>query len=37
MAARFAPEADVRARLEELAAAEAAIIAEGDPLPRMHS
>jgi tRNA isopentenyl-2-thiomethyl-A-37 hydroxylase MiaE len=27
----------VRQRLEELAQAEAEIIAEGDPLPRMHS
>jgi tRNA-(ms[2]io[6]A)-hydroxylase len=32
----FAPEAEVRARLHELAAAEAAIIDRGDPLPRMH-
>jgi tRNA-(ms[2]io[6]A)-hydroxylase len=37
LAAEFAPEAIVRERLKELAAAEAAIIAEGDPLPRMHS
>ncbi|REK10534.1 MAG: tRNA-(ms[2]io[6]A)-hydroxylase [Planctomycetota bacterium] len=37
MATRFASEAEVRSRLEELAAAEATIIAEGDPLPRMHS
>jgi tRNA-(ms[2]io[6]A)-hydroxylase len=33
----FAPEALVRSRLRELAAAEAAIIDRGDPLPRMHS
>jgi tRNA-(ms[2]io[6]A)-hydroxylase len=37
MARRFDDEAVVRARLDELAIAEAAIIAEGDPLPRMHS
>jgi tRNA-(ms[2]io[6]A)-hydroxylase len=37
LAWHFAPEASVKARLEELAAAEAAIVAEGDPLPRMHS
>jgi tRNA-(ms[2]io[6]A)-hydroxylase len=37
MAWRFADESVVHARLEELAAAEAQIIAEGDPLPRMHS
>ena len=33
----FAPEAAVRERLRELAAAEAGILAEGEPLPRMHS
>lgn len=33
----FRSEDVVRSRLEELAAAEAAIIAQGDPLPRMHS
>lgn len=37
MARHFAPEEVVRARLEALSAAEAEIIAEGDPLPRMHS
>ncbi len=37
LACLFAPEAEVRARLDELASAEAAIIREGDPLPRMHS
>jgi tRNA-(ms[2]io[6]A)-hydroxylase len=37
LAARFGPEEAVRARLGELAADEAAIIAVGDPLPRMHS
>ncbi len=36
-ACEFAPEATVRERLHELSAAEAAIIATGDPLPRMHS
>jgi tRNA isopentenyl-2-thiomethyl-A-37 hydroxylase MiaE len=36
-AAGFAGEETVRARLHELAAAEAAIIEHGDPLPRMHS
>ncbi len=33
----FGPEEVVRTRLEELATAEAEIIAQGDPLPRMHS
>ena len=33
----FASEEEVRARLEELAAAEAEIIDRGDELPRMHS
>lgn len=33
----FAPEAEVRRRLDELAAAEAAILERGDRLPRMHS
>jgi len=33
----FASEADVQARLEELAEQEATIIIEGDDLPRMHS
>jgi tRNA-(ms[2]io[6]A)-hydroxylase len=37
LAADFAPEEVVRERLKELAAAEAAIIEQGDPLPRMHS
>jgi tRNA-(ms[2]io[6]A)-hydroxylase len=37
LASNFAPEDVVRARLHELADAEAAIIAAGDPLPRMHS
>jgi tRNA-(ms[2]io[6]A)-hydroxylase len=37
LAAGFAPEETVRERLHELAAAEAAIIEQGDPLPRMHS
>jgi tRNA-(ms[2]io[6]A)-hydroxylase len=37
LACGFAPEASVRARLHELAAEEAAIIAAGDPVPRMHS
>jgi tRNA 2-(methylsulfanyl)-N6-isopentenyladenosine37 hydroxylase len=37
LAAGFAPEPIVRGRLQELAAAEAAIIEQGDPLPRMHS
>lgn len=33
----FAPAEEVHARLDQLAAAEAAIIAHGDSLPRMHS
>jgi tRNA 2-(methylsulfanyl)-N6-isopentenyladenosine37 hydroxylase len=37
LATHFAPEADVMRRLDELAAAEAAIVAEGEELPRMHS
>jgi len=37
LATGFGPEETVRNRLEELATAEAAIIATGDPLPRMHS
>ena len=37
LAGHFAPEADIRDRLEELSAAEAQIIREGDELPRMHS
>jgi len=37
LACGFAPEADVRGRLQVLAAEEAAIIATGDPFPRMHS
>lgn len=37
LAKAFASEDEVRARLEDLAAAEAAIIAEGDTVPRMHS
>jgi tRNA-(ms[2]io[6]A)-hydroxylase len=37
LAKHYAPEADVAARLDELAAAEAAIIDRGDALPRMHS
>lgn len=37
LATHFAPEAEVMRRLDELAAMEAAIIAEGEPLPRMHS
>jgi len=37
MARHFGDEETIRNRLEELAAAEAAIVAEGDPLPRMHS
>ncbi|MBS0211041.1 MAG: tRNA-(ms[2]io[6]A)-hydroxylase [Planctomycetes bacterium] len=36
-ACEFASEETVRARLHELSAAEAAIVAAGDPLPRMHS
>ncbi len=37
LAMHYAPESEVRTRLNELAAAEAAIITEGCPLPRMHS
>lgn len=37
LAKLFAPDAAVDARLDELAAAEAQIIARGDVLPRMHS
>jgi tRNA-(ms[2]io[6]A)-hydroxylase len=37
LAKSFASEDEVRVRLEELADAEAAIIAEGDAVPRMHS
>jgi tRNA-(ms[2]io[6]A)-hydroxylase len=37
LAGLFASEEAVRERLQELAAAEAAIIDEGDELPRMHS
>ncbi len=37
LARGFAPEEAVRGRLEELAAAEAAIVAEGEEIPRMHS
>ena len=37
LAKLFTDESTVNARLEELAAAEAAIVADGDPLPRMHS
>ena len=37
LAMHFAPEKEVMRRLDELAAAEAAIIAEGEELPRMHS
>jgi len=37
LAKLFADEDGVHRRLEELAAAEATIIDEGDPLPRMHS
>lgn len=37
LARQFASEEQVRARLVELAAAEADIIAKGDELPRMHS
>jgi tRNA-(ms[2]io[6]A)-hydroxylase len=37
LAKHFAPEAEVMARLDGLATAEAAIIARGEPLPRMHS
>jgi tRNA 2-(methylsulfanyl)-N6-isopentenyladenosine37 hydroxylase len=37
LAMHFAPEAAVLERLDELAAVEAAIIAQGEDLPRMHS
>lgn len=37
LAKHFAPEDEVMARLDELAAAEAAIMEEGEELPRMHS
>jgi tRNA isopentenyl-2-thiomethyl-A-37 hydroxylase MiaE len=37
LARDFADEEEVRRRLEELAAAEAGIIAAGDERPRMHS
>jgi tRNA 2-(methylsulfanyl)-N6-isopentenyladenosine37 hydroxylase len=37
LAKMYAPDADVHARLKELAEEEAQIIAAGDPLPRMHS
>jgi tRNA 2-(methylsulfanyl)-N6-isopentenyladenosine37 hydroxylase len=37
LAMHFAPEKEVMSRLDELAAAEAAIMAEGEELPRMHS
>ncbi len=37
LAMHFAPEKEVMQRLDELAALEAAIIAEGEDLPRMHS
>ena len=37
LAKHFAPEETVLARLDELAAAEAAIIERGEGLPRMHS
>ena len=37
LATHFASEAEVMRRLDELAAAEAAVIAEGEDLPRMHS
>jgi tRNA 2-(methylsulfanyl)-N6-isopentenyladenosine37 hydroxylase len=37
LATHFAPEQEVMRRLDELAAAEAAIMAEGEALPRMHS
>ena len=37
LAKHFAPEEIVNQRLEELYAAEATIIAEGEPLARMHS
>lgn len=37
LAMHFAPEKEVMRRLDELAVLEAAIIAEGEELPRMHS
>lgn len=37
LAKNFAPESEVTRRLDELAAAEAAIIGVGEDLPRMHS
>ncbi len=37
IACHFGDEESIRSRLDELAVAEAAVIAEGDPLPRMHS
>jgi tRNA-(ms[2]io[6]A)-hydroxylase len=37
LAKHFAPEEEVMARLDELAAAEAEIMEEGEELPRMHS
>jgi len=37
LAMHFAPEKEVMRRLDELAALEAAIVAEGEELPRMHS
>lgn len=37
LACGFAPEDQVRERLRWLAAEEAAIVAQGDPFPRMHS
>jgi tRNA 2-(methylsulfanyl)-N6-isopentenyladenosine37 hydroxylase len=37
LAMHFAPEKEVMRRLDELAASEAAIISEGEELPRMHS
>ncbi|MBI2808542.1 MAG: tRNA-(ms[2]io[6]A)-hydroxylase [Planctomycetes bacterium] len=37
LARLFAPEMKVAARLEELAVAEAAIISDGEEIPRMHS
>ncbi len=37
LATHFAPEQEVMRRLDDLAAAEAAIIAQGEDLPRMHS
>ncbi|MEW4564378.1 tRNA-(ms[2]io[6]A)-hydroxylase [Bremerella sp. JC770] len=37
LAKHYAPEREVMSRLDELATAEAAIITQGDELPRMHS